>query len=652
MDLRELSAELKKQKVVLLTKKSTNTISQNFEAICNRCKNHFTDSGLNLSRKIRQKKIACQYCNGSKISLTAAQELAKSKNGKIISEVKKLKDNGLRFLWKCHIKDHSPWEASYANIKGNKSKKGTWCPSCAGRNKTFKDLKDLAKKKGYNCLSKKYITSNTKYEFKCKIGHYFKTTHNKLQGSSGCPECTRGVSERIVREYFEKCFKKEFPNVRNLEWLKSPTGHKLELDGYCQELKIAFEHHGMQHYSEKAFMTLGKSEFKKRQEYDSIKRVQCIKNGIRLIEIPQVFMKTKIEDLPSFLETEFDRYDLSPKIKPSEVKIDWSKIYNSSKLIELKLECRAKSLSCLEKAYMGAKATHRFKCLKCKFCFKTAPQSLAGCPKCAGNLKKTITEISKILKEKGLKLLSTEYTNNKTPLQIKCLKCSSIFSKSLDKIRSSRGCNKCSKLLKVSHNKLTLAEVKKICKKNNILILDKEYKNGNTPMLCKCTVCGSEGMKKLSNIRYGKSCAECGKNKISKSRKKPITLLISEARTANLKLLNPKAYLEKGESKLQYQCLLCKKNLLMSSLNVRKGQGCKSCKIHIHYQKNKKSKKELILEAKRQNLQIINPDEFIKTSQYLKYKCLNCGAIAQKKVSNVTTGAAGCRSCMSKKKVS
>ena len=61
--------------------------------------------------------------------------------------------------------------------------------------------------------------------------------------------------EAKVRYYFECATGKRWPEVTNLPWLTAPNDDArcptvaLSLDGYCEELKMAFEYHGHHHFN-------------------------------------------------------------------------------------------------------------------------------------------------------------------------------------------------------------------------------------------------------------------------------------------------------------------------------------------------------------------------------------------------------------------
>lgn len=93
-------------------------------------------------------------------------------------------------------------------------------------------------------------------------------------------------TENKCRNIIEKIYNAPFPSVRP-DFLKSPiTGHNLELDCYNEELKIAIEYNGKQHYSYTPFFHKTKRDFYAQVHRDNWKREKCQENGIVLIEIP------------------------------------------------------------------------------------------------------------------------------------------------------------------------------------------------------------------------------------------------------------------------------------------------------------------------------------------------------------------------------
>lgn len=92
--------------------------------------------------------------------------------------------------------------------------------------------------------------------------------------------------ERITRRVFEYLFKKPFVRVRP-EFLKNPESNRnLELDGYNEELKIAFEYNGIQHYCFPNGFKQTKKEFEQQLRRDKFKLEKCNEHGIYLITVP------------------------------------------------------------------------------------------------------------------------------------------------------------------------------------------------------------------------------------------------------------------------------------------------------------------------------------------------------------------------------
>jgi hypothetical protein len=102
--------------------------------------------------------------------------------------------------------------------------------------------------------------------------------------------------ERICCETMEKIYGVPFITVRP-NWLRNPeTGENLELDCYNEQLSIAVEYNGEQHYKWPNFTNQSNSEFINQVRRDMLKADICEKRGTYLITIPYTVPHDKIPD--------------------------------------------------------------------------------------------------------------------------------------------------------------------------------------------------------------------------------------------------------------------------------------------------------------------------------------------------------------------
>lgn len=217
----------------------------------------------------------CPYCAGQHQTIKDMQEIAKKHGGECTS--KEYVDNRTKLQWRCE-KGHK-WEAVPGHIK-----EGSWCPYCCGNIKlTIEDMQRLARYHNGECLSSDYINAMTKLMWRCKEGHEWEANANNIKNGKWCPYCSQGRSERFCREIFVSLFNTPFPTMKP-RWLVNPkTNRRLELDGYCKKIGIAFEYQGKQHYKP---IYSNKKVFENRQQLDELKRIICHNKGIILIEVP------------------------------------------------------------------------------------------------------------------------------------------------------------------------------------------------------------------------------------------------------------------------------------------------------------------------------------------------------------------------------
>jgi hypothetical protein len=93
--------------------------------------------------------------------------------------------------------------------------------------------------------------------------------------SSGETEC-----RRFLESFFRKPFGKTRPDI-----LKNPVsgGNNLELDCFNQELKLAVEYNGIQHYKYVPHFHKNREAFINQKYRDYMKNELCIKNNISFI---------------------------------------------------------------------------------------------------------------------------------------------------------------------------------------------------------------------------------------------------------------------------------------------------------------------------------------------------------------------------------
>jgi hypothetical protein len=207
-----------------------------------------------------------------------------------------------------------------------------------------------------------------------------------VKGGHWCPECTIHVSERICREMFERIFDKKFPK-RKPKWLINPdTGKKMELDGFCKELNLAFEYQGQHHYKVTGFST--EELLVKQIGRDKLKREICDKNNILLIEVPY---KIGYEDLPKFIITECQNKGIEvPHVRLDAFDYKSFNIYSPGKLEKLQRIAEERGGKCLSDAYINSTTPLKWQC-KEGHVWETKPINITQgrwCPRCGRRRKK------------------------------------------------------------------------------------------------------------------------------------------------------------------------------------------------------------------------------------------------------------------------
>lgn len=132
------------------------------------------------------------------------------------------------------------------------------------------------------------------------------TSSSQSSQRSGTRRITQtSKGETICKNYLEYLFERPFQKVRPSFLYNSVTHDNLELDMYNEDLNLACEFNGRQHYEYVPFLHANsRVNFHNQMYRDKEKRQLCEKYGVRLITVPYTIPHEKI---PAYLKGEVSR---------------------------------------------------------------------------------------------------------------------------------------------------------------------------------------------------------------------------------------------------------------------------------------------------------------------------------------------------------
>jgi len=260
----------------------------------------------------------CPFCAGQKVCNSnclattypaVAAEWHPTRN-RAITPRDILGTSNRKVWWQCPKADDHQWPA----VVQTRTRAGYGCPFCTGRradSETNLAVLNPSLAKQWHPTRNGHLTprdlgpgSHAHVWWQCPKNpshKWFASVKNRSKGD-GCPHCAPwGKGEEICRAFFEQLFGKPFPKVRPA-WLEGSKGRSLELDGYCGELALAFEHQGEHHYRIVPVFTPTAADLKAVQANDALKRRLCEEHGVALIAIPAVPTLTRVAKLKGVID--------------------------------------------------------------------------------------------------------------------------------------------------------------------------------------------------------------------------------------------------------------------------------------------------------------------------------------------------------------
>lgn len=171
----------------------------------------------------------------------------------------------------------------------------------------------------------------------------------------------------------------------------------------------------------------------------------------------------------------------------------------------------------LEK-YVNAKTKILMHCNTCNENWKANPAEICkgryGCPYCAGTHKKTTTIFSAEIKQltKGEYILLSEYTNNKTKVEILHVKCKKTFLVKPNNFLGGTRCPYCSHGHLNKGNDTFIKELKEVWKDLVIPTSNTQYITGMKKVEVLCTKCGQTFKMTPQHLLQHHGCPSCNRN--------------------------------------------------------------------------------------------------------------------------------------------
>lgn len=365
----------------------------------------------------------CPYCAKRLLHIDILRRVAKERGGTCLSK----KFLGARAYHKFRCKFGHVWEVLASHVVNS----GSWCKECAGHVVKIRQVREFIKARGGNLLSKEYVNARNKLDIACANNHEFQINWNSLSSKgSWCRYCSQSYSERICRVFMESIFGEEFPSG-SPDWLVNREGARLYFDGFCEKLKVAFEHHGRQHFCKVKHFDK-RSDLGHRLNNDQSKRKKSKENSVLLIEIPPLFEELPVTELRAHILNAAREARFTGRLHNTTSDPNWISAYIGTELANLKNTAKARNGKLLSDKWHGVSAKYDFLCAQGhKFSVQynrlvgTTDRPPQWCYECELKrrsiaMRDPIEKFQEVASSRGGKLITTDYVNQQTLMIWEC----------------------------------------------------------------------------------------------------------------------------------------------------------------------------------------------------------------------------------------
>ena len=421
---------------------------------------------------------------------------------------------------------------------------------------SIKDLQEWAARMGGKCLSEVYENNKTKYTWSCGLcEHVWEATWGNVYNHySWCPECASSLREVVVRHAFEE----NFPGCR---FTKDRETIGMEIDGYCPELCLGFEHDGIHHAQRVPHFQRSEGDFESQQARDLRKDELCGELGITLIRVPGRH-KLPIKGIRQYVREQIDDLLCAGRIPCEQLMPDADffagvqaargKKRNAEyiKKIQAKLphghtlvssECPSRTWPLQVKCVSG-------------HVYQTCYDNIArgrGCPTCRPNAPKSLADLEAIARPRGYRIIREWVDNAGTrPRRMIEVQCANAdhppYQLMWDNFKAGKGCEKCGFARRGATKRNTAEEVTARLNRLGVSISGTYLGNNKNTVF----VCNSAGHRYTSTLAKQEMS---GPNKAC-----PVCVIESLRGRESIELAEPYTQdTDPVRTKLNWRCLKC-----------------------------------------------------------------------------------------------
>ncbi len=301
-------------------------------------------------------------------------------------------------------KEGHQWEAVPHNIK-----RGRWCPACARmKYGTLEEMQRIATQRGGQCLSTEYTNSQTRLTWQCREGHQWRSIPESVKQGSWCPVC-RGTQVGSIEE-----MQRIATNRGGLCLLSEYTNRRTKLTWQCAD--------GHQWQAVPGNIKSGKwCPVCAGGQTGTIKEMRGIARtrGGKCLSRKYINNRAKL----TWQCEEGHQWEASASNIKQGTWCPFCAGMNKGTIEEMRKIAMNRGGQCLSEEYINNDFKLTFRC-KHGHEWQAAPSGITQghwCFVCASNAKKgTIEDMQRMADSKGGKCLSTDYISNNSTLTWQC----------------------------------------------------------------------------------------------------------------------------------------------------------------------------------------------------------------------------------------